>query len=467
MNYRVRLVVGILLVIAPILALMTMNRMSIVKQLTYEREMNRLNSIGQLLADEVKEHLAQGSKDKITDLLALSSVQPYIVRISVIDPQGVIIQSSDYAREGLSPLYEDTEDITRLVDETLVKSFPLSIPRGRYNLQVLYSLAATHKDFARALHWALLFDVWLFASAALMATVASGFMEKPVRAATEAAKRIAKGDFSVSLTPTTHDAYGQLLDALNRMTGDLRDLTHDMQRRIDAATAELVEKNNRLKELDRLKSEFVAMVSHELRTPLTSIIGFARTLQRMSMSEEKQHECLAIVEKEGKHLASLIEEYLDISKMETGNLTLVPSAVDMEGVVRGVVGAFPWATNVRITLERDLPALHADGERLRRVVRNVLENAVRHGGVGVAIDLRVRRVCGVVEVSIADNGPGIPEAIQTRMFEKFYQGDTERGGSGLGLTMVKAIMEAHGGRVWCESTPGAGATFFLTLPTAS
>jgi len=443
---------------------MTLNRMSIIRNLTYERELNRLNSIGQLLADEVEENLAVDAIDEIAEILVLSALQPDIIAVNVVDTSGLVIHSSDSTRRGRQALYEDTDGFADLRDETYVESFNMNVPQGRYSMQILYSLAETHKDFAIALRWAIVFDLLIFAAASAMAWLITAYMERPVRAATQAAQRIATGDFDVRLKPKTKDSYGRLVEALGRMAVDLRELTHAMQIRIDAATAELVDKNRRLQELDRLKSEFVAMVSHELHTPLTSIIGFARTLKRVSLPEDKKQECLSIIEKEGKHLSLLIEDYLDISKIETDNFSLACSRVTIESLIRDVVDALPWAANVRLNIDDGLPELRADGARLRQVFRNILENAIRHGGKDVAIEVHVRQEADAVEVSIADNGPGIPPEVRSKIFDKFFREDPERGGSGLGLTMVKAIVEAHGGNVRCESAQGTGTTFIVRLP---
>ncbi len=464
MSYRVRLVIGILAVIAPILVMMTMNRMSIIRSFIYERELNRLNSIGQLVAAEVEKDLARGAHDEIAEVLALAALHSSVVRVNVLDSTRRIVYSTYSGCRGQQSLYEDTENLANLRDETYVQSFILNSPEGYHSLQLYYSLAKTHRDFAIDFRWAIVFGLLVFGAAATMAWLVSGYMERPVREATLAAQRIAKGDFDISLKPKTKDAYGRLVEALGQMAVDLREKTHAMRKKIDDATVELREKNRRLEELDRLKSELVAMVSHELRTPLTSIIGFARTLERIPMSDEKRQECLSIIQKEGKHLSFLIEDYLDVSKIETGNFSLTRTMVNIGDVIRGVVEAFPSKGNVRQHSCEGLPGVYADGPRLRRVFRNILENAVRHGGADVVIDIRISEKDGAVEVSISDNGPGIPPDVQERIFDKFFSADTEGNGSGLGLTIVKAIVEAHGGNVKCESEQGRGTTFFIRLP---
>lgn len=466
MSYRIRLILGILLTIAPILFLMTLNRVSMIEDLAYERELNRLNSVGQLLADAIEENLEKDEISDIEELLGWASTQPYLLRVNVIDSAGIIAFSTDAQRKGNPPLFTETEDLARLRNGTFVKSFPIHVPGDKnYSLQVLYSLTATAVAIEDALRWAVYFDLAVFVAAAVIAWIVSGFMERPVRMATESARRIAMGDFDVTLRARTKDAYGQLLISLNKMASDLKSLTHQMQDRIDAATAELVEKNRRLLEMDSLKSEFVAMVSHELRTPLTSIIGFARTLQRVPMDAEKRQECLAIVEKEGKNLASLIEEYLDITKIESGNFELTPGRVDLERLVSEVITISGWSANITIDAEDELPVLTADAARLRRVFRNLFENAIEYGGKDVAVRVLITRNSHGVLVKVTDNGPGIPEEEVEKIFTKFHRLDSGGNGTGLGLTLVKAIIEEHGGRIRCESVPGKGTSFVFNLPS--
>jgi signal transduction histidine kinase len=444
--------------------MMTLNRMSIIRQFTYEREISRINSIGQLLVVEVEDNLAQKAPNGIRAILSSAATQSGIIRVSIIDSAGIVRYSSDTTRLNQPPLFSDSKNISEVNDGIFAKSFFLNTSAGKFRLQILYSLSKTQNDFTLAIRWAFFFDVLLFLSSALMAWIASHFMEKPIRMATDAASRVAGGDFDVKLKRKTNDAYGNLLDALTVMADSLRSLTQHMQERIDEATTELVEKNARLRELDNLKSEFVAMVSHELRTPLTSIIGFARTLKRVNMTEEKRQECYAIIEREGRTLSALIEEYLDISKIETGNFSLSIASVSLPQIIAATIKSLPWPLNVSIDATGYIPDIEADPKRLKRVLRNILENARNHGGANVSVTIRTKLIGGRVQVSIADNGPGIPHDQQTKIFEKFYRCSTGEGGTGLGLTIARAIVEAHNGSIWCESAPQEGTIFHIDLP---
>ena len=253
---------------------------------------------------------------------------------------------------------------------------------------------------------------------------------------------------------------------------------------LENAAGELREKNNRLREkttlleanrrklleLDHLKSEFVSMVSHELRTPLTSIIGFARTLQTLPLGAAQHKKYLGIIEAEGKRLAEMVEEYLDVSKIEAGTLALRLAPVDIPRLVQEVVEPLHLSSHVRIEtrLDPSIPTLTGDMDRLKRVLLNLLANAVRYTAEGTAVEITTTAAENGICFRIRDHGPGLTRHAQECVFDRFYRGSdsiTERTrGSGLGLPIAKAVVEKHSGRIWVESEPGHGATFLFWLP---
>jgi signal transduction histidine kinase len=263
---------------------------------------------------------------------------------------------------------------------------------------------------------------------------------------------------------------------------------------------ELAEKNDalqeaydQLKELDRLKSNFLATVSHELRTPLTSIIGYSDMLATGIAGDlnEEQAEFVETIRSKGDHLLALISSILDVNKLEQGKISIQRETVDPAELIRDVAKTLaPLAAKKKVVvaadIEGELPAIQADPTRLRQVLFNLAENAVKfspHGG-RVVVSARTVELApddgdamGFVllaapergiEIAVKDSGPGIPHSEHEKIFDAFYQVDgsstREHGGTGLGLSIVKRLVEAHGGRVWVESTPGEGATFRLTLP---
>jgi PAS domain S-box-containing protein len=232
----------------------------------------------------------------------------------------------------------------------------------------------------------------------------------------------------------------------------------------------------REKELDEMKSQLLSTVSHELRTPLASIKGFATTLLRQDVQweEDTRREFLAIIDEESDRLSELISNLLDMSRMEAGAFRMEPEPTDLLPIVQETVAAFQVMTHdhhFQTILPSSLPLVWADPRRVRQILRNLVENAVKYspggGTITIAVDSQKGRE-GDVQIRVSDQGLGIEPEYLEHIFDRFYQVDsasTRRvGGSGLGLAICRAIAEAHGGRIWAESQPGAGSTFYVTLP---
>jgi signal transduction histidine kinase len=250
---------------------------------------------------------------------------------------------------------------------------------------------------------------------------------------------------------------------------------------------------DRLKELDRLKSNFLATVSHELRTPLTSIIGYSDMLATgiAGALNEEQAEFVDTIRDKGDHLLALISSLLDLGRLEQGNMPLHREAVDPAALLQDVAKTLgpqsaKKAVAIEVELGEGLRAVPADPVRLRQVLFNLTENAVKFSPPGQTVTLAARTYelepdggdgmglvllatpRRVLELSVTDRGPGIAPDERKKVFDAFYQVDgsstREHGGTGLGLSIVKRLVEAHGGEVWIESELGEGTTFRLTLP---
>jgi signal transduction histidine kinase len=229
------------------------------------------------------------------------------------------------------------------------------------------------------------------------------------------------------------------------------------------------------RELDRLKSELLQTVSHELRTPLGSIKGFTTTLieHDRRLSREEKLEFLEIIDQESDRLRGLIEDLLDMSKIEAGVLQLdhqaLPVAKLVLEAIKPVAGHSP-EHNFEAAVPADLFA-QADPKRIRQVLHNLLENAVKYSPDGGMIRVQARREDVAIVVSVLDQGIGIPRHDLPRVFDRFHRVDSEVGrrvgGSGLGLAICRGIVEAHGGRIWAESEPGTGSVFSFTLSAAA
>ncbi|HEY6960045.1 MAG TPA: GAF domain-containing protein [Candidatus Limnocylindria bacterium] len=236
---------------------------------------------------------------------------------------------------------------------------------------------------------------------------------------------------------------------------------------------EIQEKSAQLEIANRHKSEFLANMSHELRTPLNAIIGFSEVLLQGIFGDvnEKQREYLDDVLSSGKHLLSLINDILDLSKIEAGRMELEVSTFSLTAALEsGLTIVRERAARHGIALAAvipdDLPTVDADERKVKQILYNLLSNAVKFTPDGGRVEVRVRRVGDDVEIAVKDNGIGIAPADQPKVFEEFRQVGRERSreGTGLGLTLTKRFVELHGGRIWLASEVGAGSTFTFTLP---
>jgi signal transduction histidine kinase len=237
---------------------------------------------------------------------------------------------------------------------------------------------------------------------------------------------------------------------------------------------EIQDKSHQLAEASKHKSQFLANMSHELRTPLNAILGYTELVLDGIYGEapQKAQDVLKRVESNGRHLLGLINDVLDLSKIEAGELKLSLTAYSMKDVVYNVFSAVePLATkkklDLKVNIPPDMPAGHGDERRLTQVLLNLVGNAIKFTDAG-EVAIRIAAAGGAFSVAVHDTGPGISAADQTKLFQEFQQADSSitksKGGTGLGLAISRRIVELHGGRLWVESSPGEGSTFTFTVP---
>jgi signal transduction histidine kinase len=280
---------------------------------------------------------------------------------------------------------------------------------------------------------------------------------------------------------------GEVIGALivrRKRTGAFADDTVELVKSFAAQSAlavhnarlfhEIEQKSRELEAASRHKSQFLANMSHELRTPLNAVLGYAELIQDGIYGEvpAKMGDVLERIQQNGRHLLGLINDVLDLSKIEAGQLTLSPVDYSMRELVLDVVGATEaLAAEKKLVLEvdvpSDLPRGHGDERRLTQVLMNLVSNAIKFTDAGtVSIHAKVEDSSFLVAVS--DTGVGIAPEDRERIFEEFQQVDSSstrrKGGTGLGLAIARRIVELHGGRIWVESAPGHGSTFAFTLP---
>ena len=227
-----------------------------------------------------------------------------------------------------------------------------------------------------------------------------------------------------------------------------------------------------LRRLSALRADFVSLVSHELRSPMAAVIGAARTLEERwrELNADQRGAFLALIADETNRLATLIGDVLDTSRIEAGTFSYRFTEVDVAELVRTTVAGFALHQDeVSVIAHADgvVPSVRGDRERLRQVLRNLLENAVKYSPAGEVVDVRARADDGRVLVTVEDSGPGIPGEQHGLIFERFGRANVGLGkpGTGLGLFIARSIAEAHGGTLSVVSAPGEGATFTLELPS--
>ena len=385
-------------------------------------------------------------------------------RIRVLDVDGVVVVDSwnvaagarlrddPLVTQALSGQYasrtgavDGVETLTlaapALVDGALVGVVYLSQPLG--------DVAAVVRDLRARL---LLSTVIALALSGIVGLLLSRAITRPLRRLTAAAGTVARGRFDAQVPVRSRDELGRLSRAFNEMTA-------------------------RLRAARQMQVDFVANVSHELRTPLTAIKGMVETLRAGAVDDlDVRDRFLGTVESETDRLIRLVNDLLLLSRADSAALNLRREALDVTRAVRGVVERLsPQATARGVALVVDVapnvPPAWVDADRVAQVLVNLLDNAIKYSHPGDAVTVVVRAgPAQTVLVQVRDTGPGIPAEALARIGERFYRADKARarrhGGSGLGLAIARALVEAHGGKLWLESREGAGTTAQFTLPVA-
>jgi signal transduction histidine kinase len=341
---------------------------------------------------------------------------------------------------------------------------PLAEKLDRRTLELVHKAEAAMADANQASAFAYDASQWTVIGAAIgsillatiLGTALSLSIVRPLRAVDGHLTGIAAGDFTKHVAVANRDELGSLGTHLNAMSDELGRLY---------AAVEAANRN---------KSVFLANMSHELRTPLNAIIGFSEVLLQRMFGDinPKQEEYLKDVLLSGQHLLALINDILDLSKVEAGRMELEPTTFAVAPLIDGSVlmireRAAKHAITLAVQVDPNVGEIDADERKLRQVLFNLLSNAVKFTPERGRIEVAAARMNGEVRVSVKDNGIGIALADQARIFEKFEQAESGRrqeASTGLGLALAKSFVELHGGRLWVESAPGVGSTFTFSVP---
>ena len=376
-----------------------------------------------------------------------------VMKQDIVPLYGGATTIEDEAIEEMLPLRADAEELA----QNIYQDAAILSNRTNGEIQRLIDRNASSFASSRALFIGVAAGALILAL--LLGFILSRSLIRPIQRIGDRLAAIASGDFSGHVQVENRDELGALGVNVNRMNDELRSVYAELE----AASQH--------------KSEFLANMSHELRTPLNAIIGFSQVLrdEMFGPVNEKQTEYLDDIVSSGSHLLSLINDVLDLSKVEAGQVELEVHPFSLrEALERGVVMVRERATEdgVRVAFAADpeVDVVDGDERRIKQVIFNLLSNAVKFTPAGGEVDVSATRLNGEVRVSVADTGPGIAPEDLERIFEEFQQSETggvQHEGTGLGLALSKRFVELHGGRIWLESEVGRGSTFTFALPTRS
>jgi signal transduction histidine kinase len=399
------------------------------------------------------------------------------------------------------------------IDESVMEAFELEQKQPGADPIGYVEIGISPTEMYRKLDRLVWFNIALTLGVVVVGILIAGVfvrtLLRPVRGMIETAEEIAQGNLSRQVRVITRDEIGELALIFNRMAQSLQERDEQVRRqynelqfshatlsriateleeykqeleaKVQERTQELAQKNvllqtamKRAQESDRLKAQFLANMSHELRTPLNAIIGFAQVLLDGIDGKitEIQQKDLTAIHNSGTHLLTLINDILDVAKIEAGRMELHCETIRLEEMIQSVLAttrAIVKGKDLRFLVDvaPDLPPLQADPMRIRQILLNLVSNAVKFTPKGT-VTVKAATTNGSVKVSVADTGIGIRETDIPKLFKEFRQLDAsttrDYGGTGLGLALVKRFVEMHGGRVWVESRLGVGSTFSFILP---
>ncbi len=398
----------------------------------------------------------QNTSPNSLDNVAIRLSAELDTRVRVLDARGIVQADSANAERGRDlsqdPLVAaalNGQEQARVQDDWIFVAAPLRrdgrIVGAVYLGQPMRDVAVVLADLRARLFISAAISLIL---SALVGFVLARAIARPVRELTRAANQLAQGHFDYPLDARASDELGELARAFRSMSSDL-------QRTLQART------------------DLVGNVSHELRTPLTAIKGLVETLRDGAVDDlDARDKFLASIEGETDRLIRLVNDLLILSRADSEALTLRRESFDLTALARDCADELA-TPRVAIVVEGSPTQVHADHDRIRQVLINLLDNAMRYSPPGESVRVNVVAASGTVTVSVQDRGPGIPIAEQARVFERFYRADKSRArdpqdsaGAGLGLAIAQTLIIAHGGRIALESREGQGTTVRFTLPAS-
>lgn len=331
--------------------------------------------------------------------------------------------------------------------DAMIIGLPLTVGGRSYALFISPHFSPAARSYAASAILTVLALVLCIGS--FLIAIVSRYIVHPIKKLTSATQALARGNFDVQIKLKLHDEIGILLKSFNSMAA-------------------------KLQKLEQMRQDFVSNVSHEIQSPLTSIRGYSKALRQNGMKEEDRKRYLEIIERESERLSRLSDNLLKLVSLQSEHHPFHPTTFDLaEQLRRIVVTLEPQWSAKQLELQLDLPKVkfRADADQMNQVWMNLLSNAIKFTPAGGRILVRLTALTDKVKVLIQDSGIGISAEDQERIFERFYKADASRDkktdGSGLGLSIVRTIVELHGGAVEVASKPGQGSAFTITLPIVS
>lgn len=389
-------------------------------------------------------------------------VDAEIARIEVLDLDGSVVRSSD-GFPGSGPGYGAatvTTDVTAALagrtgrwrgrdhtsgEQLMAVSQPLH-QNGRVIgvLRYVTSTREVYRAAGQVLIGAILIGLAVIIVALIVSRVLARSIIDPVTEVTAVAEQLAHGRRDVRATKRSDDELGRLADTLNYLA-------------------------NELTQSEQAKNEFLSSISHELRTPLTAIKGWGETLLAGDLAPDDAQSGLGVICGETDRLIALVEELLDFSRLEGGQISIQPQRLDLEPLCEAVRQEFALrADGQQVQLSVDVTtgvqAVRGDPRRLKQVLVNLVDNALKFTRAGGTITIAVAPIAGGARLAVCDTGEGIPPELLPRVTERFFKADPKRPGSGIGLSIVSEIVHLHGGHLSIASEPGKGTTVNIDLP---
>lgn len=377
-----------------------------------------------------------------------------------------------HSRPGKAPI-----TIADAEPETLAEEYPFRVMKVSVPYQSIYETNTAIRALLIAIAM-MIIAVGLY----VLHAIVRYLVLRPLYHLRDVSDAISHGDTALRATIETEDEFRELGDAFNRMLRHLtetQDQIQEVNRELDQRVDQLAQLNLQLYEANRLKSDFLANMSHELRTPLNSIIGFSDVLQGIDSLTDKQRRYAANIQRSGRVLLEMINDILDLAKVEAGKMEVRRSTFNIANLVRSQVDMVRGLSddkNLSLTIQADadLPLAEQDQNKIGQIVTNLLSNAIKFTPEGGMINVGVKDLAdGRFTISVVDTGIGIADEDQSVIFEKFRQsrrvldGDgltREYSGTGLGLSIVKELCKLLGGEITFTSQLGQGSTFFVTIP---